>query len=742
MHACYPDRNTMPGRERGISAVGPGVLSASDDLFQIVWRSRWLMLVSVAGALAAGFVYLRTATPIYTSTSKLYVQQNIPPFPQAEQTGPYRYNLYTQAARLRSTPILSAALNVPGLRAMQTFAGTDNPLGYLEHRVEVAVGKNDDVITISLGCPYPVEAAEIVNGIVATFMTDHEENKRKTWTDAFEGLQKQKEQKEQRLREKREALAKMKKANALLTMELDQGGIVTRELQSLSAAVAEAKLNTVSAATFYQGVQARASNAGELRLYVYPPGTTGSIDPATGQRVALLDSLFQLQLKRKSLLNSDLTTNHPQVRALDDEMQQIQIRVEEVDSEFVRTQLASAQQRYDDAKKKERETTGLFEDLQRRVAELNVQLVDYRLLEAETEQWAQDLTTLQQQIGRMLLADDLKYEPLKIGILESARPAASPSEPQKSKVLALALALGLLLGGGLAVVRDWLDQTLRSADEIAAALGLSVLGIVPAMPRREKMQARGRKVFLQPDSRSAEAFRTVRTAVFFGAPKDQARTLLVTSPAPGDGKSTVVSNLAIAMAQAGQRTIIVDADFRKPLQQVLFGVNHSDMGIGAVLAGKVKLSKAVQPTQVKGLYLLVAGNGTANPAEVLSSSQFARLLQCLAGAFDRVIVDAPPVTVVTDSQIIGALCDRTILVLQADKSTRKISQRAIDALQSVGARLLGVVVNNVRRDAGRYGYYSTYGGHYAIERAHRVETRPQPVETRSREIRPVPAVRR
>jgi len=730
----------MLSRDRGVTAAAPAVLSASDDLFKIVWRSRWLMLVGVAGALMAGFVYLRTATPIYTSASKLYVQQNIPPFPQAEQAGPYRYNLYTQAARLRSTPILSAALNVPGLRAMQTFAGTDNPLGYLEHHVEVAVGKNDDVITISLGCPYPVEAAEIVNGIVATFMTDHEENKRKTWTDALDALEKQIELKGHELKKKREELARMKKANTQLATELDQGGIVTRQLQNWSAEVDAAGRETINAATFYQGVQSRAVDAVELRLYVYPPGLPGSIDPSTGQRVALMDSLFQLQLKRRSLLNGDLTTHHPQVRAFDDEMQQIRMRVAELDNEFVRTQLASARQRYDDAKKKEQETTRKYEDLNRQAAELNVQLVDYRLLESETEQLAQDLNTMQQRIDRMVLADEQKFEPLKIGILESARPAASPSEPQKSKTLALALALGLLFGGGLAVVRDWLDQTLRSADEISATLGLSVLGIVPAMSRREQVQVRGRKVFLQPDSQSAEAFRTVRTAVFFGAPKERARTLLVTSPAPGDGKSTVVSNLAIAMAQAGQRTIIVDADFRKPLQHLLFGVNHSDRGIGAVLAGKVKLSKAVQPTQVKGLYLLVAGTGMANPAEVLSSTQFAKLLQCLAEAFDRVIVDAPPVTVVTDSQILGALCDRTILVLQADKSTRKISQRAIDALLSVGARLLGVVVNNVRRDAGRYGYYSTYGGYYGAERNRAPQARPQ-ANTRDRAIRPVTAMR-
>ena len=240
--------------------------------------------------------------------------------------------------------------------------------------------------------------------------------------------------------------------------------------------------------------------------------------------------------------------------------------------------------------------------------------------------------------------------------------------------------------------------------------GLPVLGVVPAMSRRHQMPARGRMVFLRPDSQEAEAFRTVRTAVFFGAPREKAKTILVTSPAAGDGKSTLVSNLGIAIASAGQKTIIVDADFRRPMQQVVFSTNHQERCLNNVFAGKIRLAEAIQPTEVKGLSLLTCGPGFLNPAEIINSRQFARLLQCLGQAYDRVLIDAPPVTVVTDAQILGAICDFSILVLKADKSTRKVAQRAIDALQSVGARLLGVVVNEVHRDGSRYGYYGGYHG--------------------------------
>jgi len=280
-----------------------------------------------------------------------------------------------------------------------------------------------------------------------------------------------------------------------------------------------------------------------------------------------------------------------------------------------------------------------------------------------------------------------------------------PSEPQQVRIMAMALILGLLLGGGVAVTRDWLDQTLRSTDEISALLRVPVLGAVPAMSRRQRMPERGRKVLLQPNSREAEAFRTIRTAVLFSASTEGARTLLITSPAAGDGKSTLVSNLAIAMARAGQKTLVLDADFRKPTQHVIFGLDAHKRCLSDVFAGTMTLAAAVQPTDIEGLHVLTCGYRISNPAEVLHSREFAHLLTCLPEVYDRIVIDAPPVTVVTDAQILGALCDATVLVLKADKCMRRVAQHAIESLQSVGAHLLGVVVNGVRKHGDRYGYY-------------------------------------
>jgi capsular exopolysaccharide synthesis family protein len=202
----------------------------------------------------------------------------------------------------------------------------------------------------------------------------------------------------------------------------------------------------------------------------------------------------------------------------------------------------------------------------------------------------------------------------------------------------------------------------------------------------------------------------VRTAVFFGVPKDEAKTILITSPAPGDGKTTVASNLAITMAQAGQKTLVVDADFRKPMQHNIFQIDSRKVGLTNLVAGAINTAEAIQPGPVENLDILCCGADVPNPSEVLNSNSFTKVLKDFSERYDRVIIDSPPVGPVADSQILSALCDVSLLVLRAEVSTRRHSQQARDSLLSVGGHILGAIVNDVPRRHGRYGYY--YSGRY------------------------------
>lgn len=329
-------------------------------------------------------------------------------------------------------------------------------------------------------------------------------------------------------------------------------------------------------------------------------------------------------------------------------------------------------------------------------------------LEEDVRRLRDKRTMLESRIDEAMQNREKEQQIASIEVLEGASPDNLPFSPRKSRVLAIALAAGLVLGTGLGLLRDWMDQRLRSAEEVMATLGVPVLGTIPHMSRRLTQVQRGQKVFLDPMSEVAEAFRTVRTAVYFGARSDRAKTLLVTSAMPGDGKSTTASNLAIAMAQAGQRTLLLDCDFRKPTQHIIFEVDAS-IGVSTVLAGREPLDRAIQRTAVEGLDILPGGPIPLNPSEILNSQAFSDMVDELAVKYDHIVIDSPPVNAVTDARILGALCDITVVVLRAEKTMRKHSEYARDALMSVGARLLGCVVNDVSRNKSKSGFYSGYG---------------------------------
>ena len=307
---------------------------------------------------------------------------------------------------------------------------------------------------------------------------------------------------------------------------------------------------------------------------------------------------------------------------------------------------------------------------------------------------------------------------MNISILEVGRPSMVPSKPQKAKTMGIALMLGLSLGLGLAFLNGWMDQRFRSAEDVSNSLSLPILGAVPQISGRESINIRGQKSHLQPVSDFAEACRAIRTAIYFGMPDSQAKTLLVTSPLPGDGKSTAASNLAIVMAQAGQKTLILDADYRRPNQHRIFE-QESTIGSTNVLNGTATLQEAIKPTGIKGVDLLPCGPAPSQPAEILNSQAFADLLQELGKRYDHVVVDSPPVMPVTDARHPRAICDATVFVVRAEKSTRKVSVFARDVLQSVGTNILGVVINGLSRGRGYYdaGYYQYgYGGRSGARR--------------------------
>ena len=274
--------------------------------------------------------------------------------------------------------------------------------------------------------------------------------------------------------------------------------------------------------------------------------------------------------------------------------------------------------------------------------------------------------------------------------------------PEPAKVYVVAVALGVVLGMVLAAGREWLDDRMRSAGEIKSSLGMPLLAVIPQSATKRSFSVGGQRVLLDPGSDAAEAYRSLRTAIQFAAPEGL-RTLMVASPNSGDGKTTLVSNLGIAMAQSGKRVCIIDADLRKPSIHDIFSLKTT-LGLCTLLAGRSTLDGSVQHTNVNGLDVLPCGPAPANPTEVLNSQEFGNAIDELADRYDIVLIDSPPVSAADDARVIAASCDASLLVLTAKRANRRVTEQARDALQGVGARIIGLVVNDVPgREGNNYG---------------------------------------
>jgi capsular exopolysaccharide synthesis family protein len=304
--------------------------------------------------------------------------------------------------------------------------------------------------------------------------------------------------------------------------------------------------------------------------------------------------------------------------------------------------------------------------------------------------------------------------PVKATLTDPADPPISPSSPRTGINLVLGLLIGLALGVGYAFLKDSLDTSVKSPDELAAVTGATPLGMITFDPNAKEQPL----VALDQRATRAEAFRTIRTNLQYVDVDNPPQVVAVTSAIPGEGKSTTAVNLAITMAQAGKKVVLVETDLRKPKASYYLGV-ESSLGLTDVLAGNTPLGDALLPWGRGLLTVLPAGHTPPNPSELLSSHQFEQVLKELRGDFDVVIVDATPLLPVTDGAIVAKAADGAVLVVKFGKTTREQVATSVAALDQVGARLLGTVMNFVptgRRGYGykygyKYGYGYGYGGY-------------------------------
>jgi succinoglycan biosynthesis transport protein ExoP len=689
----------------------PIMTGGSDSLFQIAWRGKWFILLSTILGVAGAYVYLQRLTPMYTSRSGILVEKHggQPSLGAPQPIGSTSTNyLQTQTNMITSPEIIAAAMRDPNVFTL--FSGPDP--GYARgvmRTLAATVGKNTDIINISASSAHPEDAARVVNAVVRAYIGWHRANRQLSTADLLKDLNSQLERRSEELKQKyRER--KLHEQRYPEVVESARGGLDAQTRDLLRQELANAHSQVIRQDSYYSALQKVEQEPSKFRQYVYAYGQQASVAGGAedGERARAVQELEGIRLQLDTISAGREVTKLSQITLLQNRKTQIEERIAELDKEFVQNHMAFAKSLAEDARARERQLTETYAKESAKVQNTGEQYSEYAFITSECTMIESIYNSLLNQINALDL--NARFEGLTIHVLAKAFPATAPSSPQAERILGIGLVLGLMVGIGLALVRDWTDQSVRSADEIAAILGVPVLGAVPSMSRR-RFIGRGRRSLHVPGACESEAFRAIRTALLFGTSRDAATTILVTSPGTLEGKTTLVSNLGIVMAQAGQRTLILDADLRKPMQHRVFAKNGHNQGLTDVLGGRVTREEAIRSTEVNGLDVLESGRHVPNPSELLNSKGFATLLEQLKGSYDRILVDSPPVGLVTDAQILAAHVDLTLVVLRAGRTTRIVTQRARDALLSVGARLAGAVVNDVSKRNKRYSHYGVYGYH-------------------------------
>ncbi len=519
------------------------------------------------------------------------------------------------------------------------------------------------------------------------------------------------------------------KYNLLSVSYDDQSNMVRAEIQQLNTNLTDLKTKKEAVAARLAVVQA---------VDPQDPGEIPATELVGNEALGLLRSAYIIAKRDLVMIKAGgKDENHPEVqklnaqventrKAIAQELQNIKNGAE-IELANVNRQLAGL--------------SSLYETSRKEALQLNLKELEYSRLQRSKESTEKLFGMVLERSTESGLSKMAPFN--NVRVLDRPLKPMAPIFPRTSTNFAVGIALGLLLGFAGATGREMLDRTVRTSEDIERELGLAVLGSLPDVNReastrnlgyygrkRSRRDERTSLIGAGPDARPellvhthpksvvAEAARAIRTNLMFMSPDNPYRCLLVTSAGPAEGKTTVATSIAIAIAQTGQSVCLVDCDLRKPRVHAVFG-ERNDKGVTTALLEPGRLASLVVETQIPNLKVLLAGPTPPNPADLMHSEAFGRVLQELRTEFDRVVIDSPPIGLVTDGVILSTRADATVLVVRALATRRDAAKRAMRSLRDVGANCAGFVLNAVEsRDRNYYsGYYAPYAADHTETQA-------------------------
>jgi succinoglycan biosynthesis transport protein ExoP len=722
-----PDR-VVPETPESPESTGPL------HLLNLAWRYKMLVSLGAVVGLVLGALYFAQKAPVYRASATLTVRKKESPAVSAYDIAAYPYDDYlaTELTVIKSTKVVQRAVEDKKLGQLPSFQGYGDPTGAIRGGLAVARDNKDAsatssaVLTLSYSGPTPGDCPIVLNAILDSYQKHLDEMYQRTSRGIIENTLSTTANLQKKYLEKQQELDEFRKKTPLYYVKTKDGSSLEEDwlgkvqAQRLDLMVHEAELQGQVDAIERAIKEGRGRET--LLAQLTAAAAQNSKKPGgTATEPKVSEQLLDLMLKEQRLL-ADYGKDHPEVQAVRKHIAMLRDFFRGTDKDgkpvdFDPVQMHLQALRQDLAKVKVSLATlgGLTDKQKEKIEEVARYRIEEQRLQRSVDKLEQMLAPLQQKIQEMdaargtggLYADVI--EPPGIGVRSGSGLMQN---------LMLGGVLGLLLGFGLAYLADMTDRSFRTPEEIQRRLGLPVIGHIPMLAADAPVQ--GSPIdprlyaYHRPQSVQAEAFRGVRTALYFSTHGDVHKVIQITSPNASDGKSTLAANLATSIAQSGKRVVLVDADFRKPRQHRIFAV-PADVGLAQVIAGEAELKEVIRTTAIAGVFVLPCGPVPSNPAELLTGPRFKELLDVLREQFDFVIVDTPPLLAVSDPSVVAPRVDGVLLALRVSKNGRPSAERAKEALNSLGANILGVVVNGVGSDAGAsYGYESgQYGyGYY------------------------------
>jgi len=562
----------------------------------------------------------------------------------------------------------------------------DDAVEALRKRIQAAeVGRMTSIIRVSYMDNNPILARDVVNALVQAYLEKSVSLKAEEASRTVEFVQDQLKDLRKNLDESEINLQNYKSSSGVMKLDTEAETLINK-IADMEKAKVEAALQKKQFEFALNSLTA-AMRKGE----VYSPAVMRD-DPLVA---SLAEKLSELEVQKKSLL-ADYTANHPAVKNIQEQINEVQKKIH---STYVtkisdlNQQLNTLQSQMAVYEKQMRNLPEAERDLARltRISKVNADIYTFLLQKHEE--------------ARIARASTIS----NIDIVDPAITPTKPVKPNVPKYLLLGLLFGCVIGMALVFFQEYLDDTIKDAEQAKQVLGMPLLGAIPHIPAHEPNgQSRDSiSLFtkLEPKSSVAEAFRSLRTSLHFSAINKDKKILLITSTFPEEGKSVICANLANIFSQTGARVLIVDCDLRRSSLHEKF--RHSKTpGLSEILAGDVTFREALHETGISGLDLITAGTAPPNPAELLGSEQMRQFLLERRKEYDFIILDAPPVMAVTDAPVLTAVVDMTILIIEAMRVPIKVAQHMRELLTSINAPLAGFVMNNKTEESEAYQYYS------------------------------------